>query len=90
MAGGTWTTAEAKAKLSELIDRARTEGPQRITKNGREAVVVVSEQAWRDASLDKRSAADVLWPASVRGLLTDEEMEAMLARDPDVGRDIEF
>jgi Antitoxin Phd_YefM, type II toxin-antitoxin system len=30
-----WTVAEAKAKFSELIDKAKSEGPQRITKHGR-------------------------------------------------------
>lgn len=35
---------EAKAKLSEVIDKARTSGPQIITKNGRTAAVVVSSE----------------------------------------------
>ena len=51
-----WTLAEAKARLSELIERARSAGPQRITENGKEAVVVVAAEEWtqciaRDGSL---------------------------------------
>lgn len=42
-----WTVAEAKAKFSELIERARSRGPQTITKNGRDAAVVVSAEEWR-------------------------------------------
>jgi prevent-host-death family protein len=42
----TWTVAEAKAKFSEVIDKARNSGPQTITKNGRTAVVVVSAEEW--------------------------------------------
>jgi prevent-host-death family protein len=42
----TWTVSEAKAKLSELVERARSEGPQPITKNGDVAVVVVSAEEW--------------------------------------------
>lgn len=42
----TWTVAEAKAKFSEVIDRARAEGPQIITRNGRPAVVVVASEEW--------------------------------------------
>lgn len=42
----TWTVAEAKAKLSEVIDRARLGGPQTITRNGRTAVVVVGAEEW--------------------------------------------
>lgn len=42
-----WTVAEAKAKLSEVIDRARRDGPQTITRNGRRAVVVVDIEEWK-------------------------------------------
>jgi prevent-host-death family protein len=42
----TWTVAEAKAKLSEVIERAQLGGPQTITKNGRTAVVVVAAEEW--------------------------------------------
>jgi prevent-host-death family protein len=42
----TWTVAEAKAKFSELIERARSSGPQTITCKGRSAAVVVSAEEW--------------------------------------------
>src|SRR5437660_12621404 len=42
----TWTVAEAKAKFSEVVEKARVNGPQTITKNGRAAVVVVSAEEW--------------------------------------------
>jgi prevent-host-death family protein len=42
----SWTVAEAKAKLSEVIDQAQSSGPQTITRNGRKAVVVVSAEEW--------------------------------------------
>ena len=42
----TWTVSEAKAKLSEVMERALSEGPQPITKNGDVAVVVVSAEEW--------------------------------------------
>lgn len=41
-----WTVAQAKAKLSEVIDKARRQGPQAITKNGKKAVVVVDVALW--------------------------------------------
>lgn len=46
MADAHWTVAEAKAKLSEVIERARSGDPQTITRNGRTAVVVVDAQEW--------------------------------------------
>ena len=41
-----WTVAEAKARFSELIDKARSDGPQTITRKGRTAVVVVAAEEW--------------------------------------------
>jgi prevent-host-death family protein len=46
MKSGTWTVAEAKAKFSELIEHARSRGPQIITRNGHTDVVVVSAEEW--------------------------------------------
>jgi prevent-host-death family protein len=42
----TWTVAQAKAKLSEVLDRAHSEGPQRIARRGKRAVIVVPEREW--------------------------------------------
>jgi prevent-host-death family protein len=39
---GQWALQDAKARFSEVVRKARTEGPQRITVHGREEVVVVS------------------------------------------------
>jgi prevent-host-death family protein len=42
-----WQLQEAKQHFSELVERARTEGPQVVTKHGKEAVVVVSVEEYR-------------------------------------------
>ncbi len=39
---GVWQLQDAKNKLSEVISRALTQGPQLITKHGEKTVVVVS------------------------------------------------
>ena len=39
-----WQLQEAKARLSELVRKAQTEGPQAISVHGRPAVVVVSSE----------------------------------------------
>lgn len=43
----TWTVAQAKARFSEMVDRAMTDGPQTITRKGRTAVVVVGAEEWQ-------------------------------------------
>src|SRR6266478_2634637 len=55
MAKATWTVAEAKAKFSEVVQKAETEGPQRITRRGEDAVVVVSKKEWDKKTKRKRS-----------------------------------
>src|SRR3546814_8167375 len=39
---GAWKLEDAKARFSEVVRRAQSEGPQRVTVRGREAVVVIS------------------------------------------------
>jgi prevent-host-death family protein len=38
----TWQLQEAKQRLSEVVNRALEEGPQVVTRHGKEVVVVVS------------------------------------------------
>ncbi len=47
MGSQNWTVAEAKAKFSEIIARAMSEGPQTITRNGRTAAMVVGAEEWQ-------------------------------------------
>lgn len=44
---GRWALQDAKARFSEVVRKAQTEGPQRITVHGREKVVVVSVEEYR-------------------------------------------
>ena len=65
----TWTVAEAKAKLSEVIEKARHQRPQAITRNGKSAVVVVDAAQWeRILRREQRgSFADFLLSSPLRG-----------------------
>ena len=42
-----WQVQEAKTRLSELIEKARTDGPQTITRHGAERAVVLSVEDYR-------------------------------------------
>jgi prevent-host-death family protein len=63
----TWTVAEAKAKFSELIEKAKSEGPQKITKHGRTAAVIVAAEQWKEKSQRKGSLAEFLMASPLRG-----------------------
>lgn len=62
-----WTVAEAKAKFSELIERARAEGPQMITRKGQSSVVVVSAQEWEQKTRRNGNLADFFAVSPLRG-----------------------
>jgi prevent-host-death family protein len=62
-----WTVAEAKAKLSQVIEQAQTQGPQAITRNGRKAVVVVSAEEWERKTQRVGSLADFFAASPLRG-----------------------
>jgi prevent-host-death family protein len=62
-----WTVAEAKAKLSEVIERAQKEGPQVITRNGRRAVVVVDAEEWERRTKRSGNLAEFFAASPLRG-----------------------
>jgi prevent-host-death family protein len=64
---GTGTVAEAKAKLSEVIERAQSAGPQAITRNGRKAVVVVAAEEWERKTKRAGSLAEFFAASPLRG-----------------------
>ncbi len=51
-----WQLQTAKAQLSELIESALRGEPQRITRRGKDAVMVLSEKAY--AALTSRAKGD--------------------------------
>jgi prevent-host-death family protein len=63
----TWTVAEAKAKFSEIIDRAMSEGPQTITRKGRTAAVLVGAEEWLRKTKRVGNLAEFLAASPLRG-----------------------
>jgi prevent-host-death family protein len=66
MGSQTWTVAEAKAKLSELLEKARLEGPQKITKHGRTTAVVIAAEEWQRKAQRKGTLAEFLAASPLR------------------------
>jgi prevent-host-death family protein len=54
---GHWVFQDAKARLSEVVRRARSEGPQHVSVRGRDGVVVVAEVEFRRLKGDLSGAA---------------------------------
>lgn len=66
MSTHTWTVAEAKAKFSEVIERAKSEGPQTITRNGRTTAVIVAADEWKKKTKRKGTLADFFAASPLR------------------------
>lgn len=64
---GSWAVAAAKARFSEVIDRALSDGPQTITRNGRKAVVVVSAEEWERKTKRAGNLAEFFAASPLRG-----------------------
>ena len=62
----SWTLADAKARLSQVVDNALKQGPQVITRHGRKAVVVVSAEEWERRTQRKGTLADFFAASPLR------------------------
>ena len=76
-----WKLEDAKTHFSEVVRRARSEGPQHVSLRGKEAVVVIATE-----ELDRLSACAPALPlvAYLQSLHVDG---LDLVREADAGRD---
>ena len=79
-----WQLQDAKNRLSELVRKAREEGPQMITLRGRDAVVVVSASQYGKLSRPRGSLVNFFRKSPLAGAKLD------LTRSRDTGRRIEL
>lgn len=82
----TWQVQTAKARFSEVFRLALTVGPQRITRQGKEGVVMISDEQY------ERLIAKSRQPKSLVQFFRESPLvgiELDLERDQDTGRDIE-
>lgn len=81
---GSWKLEDAKARFSEVVRRARNEGPQRVTVRGRDSVVVISTEELERLT---RAAPKKPFVEFMEGLGLDT---LELEREADRGRDIDL
>jgi prevent-host-death family protein len=56
----TWSLQDAKARFSEVVRLAETQGPQHVTRHGGEAVVVIRSEDYAKLKGPKKSLVDAL------------------------------
>lgn len=80
--GKGWKLEDAKARFSEVVRLARSEGPQRVSVRGKDAVVVMSVE-----ELERLRPTSPRQPL-VTFLETLKLGDLDLDREPDHGRDV--
>ena len=77
----TWQLQEAKGKFSELVKRARQEGPQDITVRGEPVAVMLSRADYQRLTQPKPSLVAFLRQSPLAGVEADFSREQTLARE---------
>jgi len=83
----SWQLQTAKARFSELFRKARAEGPQWVTRQGKDAVVVVAAEEFKQLQARSRqpeSLVEFFAKSPLAGANLD------LDRSPDYGREVDL
>lgn len=79
-----WQIQEAKNRLSELVRKAQSDGPQVITLHGRDAVVVLAASRYRELAPQRGSLAEFMRASPLA------EVDLALDRSRDTGREVKL
>jgi prevent-host-death family protein len=83
----TWQLQTAKARFSELFRKARAEGPQWVTRQGKDSVVVVAAEEFkrlRAQSREPKSLVEFFAKSPLAGTNLDLERTADYGREVDL------
>ena len=82
-----WQLQTAKARFSEVVRKAEAEGPQYVTRQGKDAVVIVHVEEFERLTAhpsDRQSLVKFFAGSPLAGLKLD------LERKPDYGREVDL
>jgi prevent-host-death family protein len=82
--GNVWQLQEAKNKFSKLVDKARHDGPQVVTRHGKESVVIIAIEDYQKLNKPKSDLISFFKKSPLFGINLD------LTRDKSPSRDIEL
>ncbi len=82
--GNIWQLQEAKNKFSELVEKAQHEGPQFVTKHGKESIVVLSVEEYKKIIKPKSNLFQFIQTSPL------SKKSISIERDKSPGRDIEL
>jgi prevent-host-death family protein len=71
-----WQIQEAKARFSELVDRALKEGPQTVTRHGKAVAVLIPAEEYRRLRTGGKKLKALLAAAPLEGVEIKRSREA--------------
>ena len=77
----SWPLQDARDHLSEVVQRALLEGPQRITRHGKETVVVVSADQYARLTAPAVSLVEFFRTSPLAETLREHDMDFERLRD---------
>jgi len=83
----TWKLEDAKNGFSEVVRRALAHQPQRVTRGGRDAVIVISAEDYASLTATQ-NLVEFFRNSPLAEAFQSGELD--LARQPDFGRDIDL
>ena len=86
-ASESWQLQNAKARFSDVFRKARNEGPQRITRQGKEGVVMIAEEQYDrlvGKSRQPQNIVDFFRQSPLMGLKLDFKRDRSPARKIDL------
>lgn len=84
MSTNTWQLQEAKNRFSEVVDKALSEGPQRVTRRGEEVVVILSVEEYTQLQKSKSNLLEFFRNSPLVGVELDLERDKSYPRDVQV------
>lgn len=81
---GIWQLQEAKARLSEVIKKAKEQGPQSITVHGSPTAVIISSKEYERLKHPQGSFVEFMRRSPLYGVDLDLKREQTLTREADI------
>lgn len=79
-----WSLQDAKSRFSEVVREAIFHGPQKVTRHGEEAVIILSLKDYKKLVKPKQDIVDFFRKSPLHGIKID------LERKKDFSRNIEL
>ena len=85
-----WKLEDAKNRFSEVVRLALADQPQRVTRNGRDAVVVISATEYDRLAAPPQNLFEFLQASPLAKAIAEDGVDFEIERSTDVPRDIDF